>query len=358
MAKNMKKSKSGDKIKLFVGIVFILAILSLAEHARADDFMNHEIIDRGRLATILKEGLITKSLDSASVVAWKTLIATLNQKGETLHAKRVAWICLIHPLYAGRRVGAMSLINMYDLSDPQEVSTLLAIDNDCLRTTFVDLAEDGYFVKYDVAPQIAELLEDERYLRRNRQGRLVYILRALYHCTDKSVVSKVAKYLDNESKKVREVSARTLGKITGHTFYRTGDMDLTPPSYYIAKAKIWCHMNKDRTEYKSVKKHLKQPYRNSEPKRQTQGDDLRSHVIQLQSMDFLLWSKAFNELLEFGVEHESSLIKTLLENASANQVDAVYTEILLRLIEFFKENKKTASEYQYKKRYDFKEFCY
>jgi hypothetical protein len=354
----MKKLKPGDKIKLFVGLVFILVILLPAVQASADDSVNHETMDSYRLATILRKGLFTKSLDSDSVASWKTLITSLNQKGETLHAKRVAWICLIHPLYAGRRVGAMSLINMYDLSDPQEVSALLAIDNDCLRRMFVDLAEDGYLVKYAVAPQIAELLEDERYLRRNRQGRLVHILRALYHYTDTSVVSKVAKYLADESKKVREVSARTLGKITGHTFSRTGDMDFTPPSYYVTKAKIWWRINKNRAEYKPAEKHLKQLYRDSGPKKQTQEDDLRSQVAQLQNTDFLVWAKAFTELLEFGVAHESTLIKTLLENASVNQVDAVYTEILMRLIEFFSGKRKTMPESQYKKSYDLKEFCY
>ena len=197
--------KSGDKIKFFIGLVFILMTLLLAVNAWTDDSTNHETMYSDRLATTIRNGLFTKFLDSSSVTAWKNLIMTLNQKGEALHAKRVAWICLIHPRYTGRRIGAMSLINTYDLSDPQEVSALLSIDNDCLRTTFVDLAEDGYLRKYNIAPQIAELLEDERYLRRNRQGRLVYILRALYHYSDTTVVSKVAKYLGDESKKVREV---------------------------------------------------------------------------------------------------------------------------------------------------------
>jgi hypothetical protein len=358
MVNYFKKMKSGDKIKFFVGLVFVLIILFLAVHAWADSSMNHETMDSDRLAATLRKGLFTKYLDSSSVTAWQNLITTLNQKGETLHAKRVAWICFIHPRYSGRRAGAMSLINMYDLSDPQEVSALFSIDNDCLRRTFVDLAEGGYFLKYSIAPQLAELLEDKIYLRRNRQGRLVRILRALYHYSDSSVVSKVAKYLDDESKKVREVSARTLGKITGHTFSRTGDMDFTPPSYYVIKAKIWWSMNKGRAEYTSAEKHLKQPYTESEPKQQTQEEMLRSQVAQLQNMDFIVWGKAFNELFEFGVESESVLVKTLLENASLNQADAVYRDILIRLIEFFREKRKTTSEYQYKKNYDFREFCY
>lgn len=347
-----------SRVELLVGLVFILMTFLLAVHAWADSSMNHETMDSDRLATTLRKGLFTKYLDSSSVIAWKNLIMTLNQKGETLHAKRVAWICLIHPRYAARRVGATSLINMYDLSNPQEVSALLSIDNDCLRTTFVDLAEGGVFVKYNIAPQMAELLEDERYLRRNRQGRLVKILRALYHYSDTSVVSKVAKYLDDESKKVREVSARTLGKLTGHTFSRTGDMDLTPSSYYVTKAKVWWSMNKGRAEYTSAEKHLKQTHGESGPKQKSQEEVLRSQVAQLQKTDFLVWAKAFNELFEFGVENESVLVKTLLENASSNQVDAVYRDILIRLIEFFKEKRKTTSGYQYKKNYDFREFCY
>jgi hypothetical protein len=346
------------RVKFFIGLVYVLMMLLLAVCTWADSSMNHETMDSDRLATTLREGLFTKFLDSPSVTAWENLIKTLNQKGETQHAKRVAWICLIHPLFAGRRVGAMSIINTYDLSDPEEVSSLLSIDNDCLRTTFVDLAEGGYYREYAVAPQLAELLEDERYFRRNRQGRLVKILRALYHYSDTSVVSKVAKYLDDESKKVREVSARTLGKLTGHTFSRTGDMDFTPSSYYVTKAKIWWRMNKGRAEYTSAEKHLKQSYRESEPKQQTQEEMLRSQVAQLQNTDFIVWAKAFNELFEFGVEKDFVLLKTFLENASSNQVDAVYRDILIRLIEFFKGKKKTASEYQYKKNYDFRAFCY
>ena len=349
---------SGNKIKLFLGLVFILMTFLLAVHAWADSSMNHETMDSDRLATILRKGLFTKFLDSSSVTAWKNLIITLNQNGETLHAKRVAWICLIHPRYAGRTVGATSLINMYDLSDPQEVSALLSIDNDCLRTTFVDLAEGGVFVKYNIAPQMAELLEDERYLRRNRQGRLVKILRALYHYNDTSVVSKVANYLDDESKKVREVSARTLGKLTGHTFSRTGDMDPTPSWYYVTKAKIWWSMNKGRAEYTSAEKHLRQTHGESGSKQKTQEEVLQSRVAQLQNTDFPVWAKAFNKLFEFGVENDPVLVKTLLENASSNQVDAVYRDILIRLIEFFREKRKTTSEYQYKKNYDFREFCY
>jgi hypothetical protein len=117
-------------------------------------------------------------------------------------------------------------------------------------------------------------------------------------------------------------------------------------------------MNKGRAEYTSAEKHLKQPYRVSEPKQQTQEEVLRSQVAQLQNTDFLVWAKAFNELFEFGVENESVLIKTLLENASLKQVDAVYRDILIRLIKFFKEKRKTTSEYQYKKYYDYREFCY
>jgi hypothetical protein len=66
----------------------------------------------------------------------------------------------------------------------------------------------------------------------------------------------------------------------------------------------------------------------------------------------------YRELLEFGLEHESTRIKTLLENASVSQVDADYTEILMRLIEYYNGKRKTTSEYQFKKNYDVKAFCY
>ena len=343
---------------LTTGSVFISMALLFVLHAWADSSVNRESMDSVKLAAALRKGLITKYLDSSSVTAWKNLIMTLKQNGETLHAKRVAWICFLHPRDAGRRAGAMSLIDMYDLSDPQEVSALLSIDNDCLRTTFVKLAADGYFVKYNIAPQLAELLEDKRYLRRNRQGRLVYIMRALYLYSDTSVVSKVAKYLDDERKIVREHSARTLGKITGHTFSRTGDMDFSPSFYYVAKAKIWWRMNKGRSEYASAEEHLKQPYRESGSNQQTREELLRSRVDQLQNKDFLVWAKAFSELFEFGVENDPLPIKTLFEKASSNPVDAVYRDTLIRLIEFYREKKKTASEYQYKKNYDYREFCY
>ena len=347
-----------NKIKYFAGLVLILMMLFLAAYAWADSSLNHETMDSGKLSAMLRNGLFTKYLDSSSVSSWQNLITALNQKGETLHAKRVAWICFIHPRYAGRRAGAISLINMYDLSNPKEVSALLSIDNDCLRTTFVGLAEGGVYRTYPIAPQLAELLEDERYLSRNRQGRLFYILRALYLYSDISVVSKVAKYLDDDSKVVREVAARTLGKLTGHTFSRTGDMDFTPSSYYITKAKIWWKMNKGRAEYTSAEKHLKQPHKRSESEPQAKKEMLRTQVARLQHTNFVVWGKAFNALFEFGVENDPVLVKTLLENASLNQVDAVYKDILIKLIEFFREKRKTTSEYQYKKHYDFREFCY
>ena len=139
---------------------------------------------------------------------------------------------------------------------------------------------------------------------------------------------------------------------------RKTDMDPTPSSYYITKAKIWWSMNKGRAEYTSAEKHLRQTHGEPGSKQKIQEEVLRSQVSQIQETDFLVWAKAFNELFEFGVENESVLVKTLLENASSNQVDAVYRDILIRLIEFYKEKRKTTSEYQYKKNYDFREFCY
>lgn len=251
----------------------------------------------------------------------------------------------------------MALINTYDLSDPHEVSDLLAIDNDCLRTTFIDLAEGGYFVKYPIAPQMAGLLEDKRYLRRHRQGRLIKILRALYHYNDKSVINSVAQLLGDSSKKVREVSARTLGKLTGHTFFRTGDMDFTPPVYYVKKARLWWLINKNHPEYKSVEKREEQLHQAPDLTKQSSEEFLRTQVAHLQNKDFLVWALAFNRLLEFGVEHEASLLKNLLERAFIQDVDTAYKETLIRLIEYYNRKRKTTSEYRYKKNYDVMEFC-
>jgi bacterioferritin (cytochrome b1) len=116
-------------------------------------------------------------------------------------------------------------------------------------------------------------------------------------------------------------------------------MDFTPTMYYLKKAKIWWRMNKHRPEYRPAEKHLQQRYTDSEPKKQIQEGDLRMQVTQLQNTDFLVWGKTFNELFEFGLEHESTRIKTLLENASVSQVDVVYTEILMRLIEYYNGKK-------------------
>jgi hypothetical protein len=310
------------------------------------------------LATLLADGLATRSFDLASVAAWKELITDLTDEGEILQAKRVAWLLLFHPKSRGRRAGARALVGMYDHSDPREVAALLALDNDCVRTAFVDLAEDGYLREYPIAPQLAELLVDESFLRRNRQGRLVYTLRALYHYSDRSVASKVANLLYDPNEKVREVSARTLGKLTGHTFSKTGDMDFTPKSYYITRARVWWFMNKGRPEYGSVEKSQEPPYHAPELTGQTPEEVLRVQVANLQNKDFLVWTASFSRLLEFGAEHDSSTLKVLLENAPVNQVDAVYTQALQRLMDFYNKKKETTSEYQYNKHYDIKKFCF
>ena len=189
------------------------------------------------------------------------------------------------------------------------------------------------------------------------QGRLVKLLRALYHYNDKSIVSIVAQFMVDPSKKIREVSARTLGKLTGHTFSRTGDMDLTPPAYYVEKARIWWLINKSRPEYRRAEKRQEQRYRAPDLTKQNPEDFLRTQVAHLQNRDFLVWASAFNRLLEFCVEHESSFLITLLESASIQEVDKVYTKTLIRLIEFYNRKRKTTSEYRYKKSYDIKEFC-
>jgi hypothetical protein len=343
-----------------ISISFALALLLVLPRpipdAMADDARDQETMNE--LAALLANGLATESFDLASVAAWKEVITDLTAKGETLQAKRVAWLLLFHPRSRGRRAGARALIGMYDHSDPQEVGGLVALDNDCVRTAFVDLAEDGYLSEYPIAPQLAELLVDERFLRRNRQGRLVYTLRALYHYSDKSVVSKVADYLDDPNERVKEVSARTLGKLTGHTFSKTGDMDFTPKSYYITKARVWWFMNKGRPEYGSVEKPRKRRYHAPELTKQTPEKVLRVQVAHLQNKDFLVWTTTFSKLLELGVEHDSSTLTALLEDAPVNQVDAVYTRTLARLVEFYNKKRETMSDYKYGKHYDIKKFCF
>jgi hypothetical protein len=157
---------------IYISIYFLIAIIFVLPRsimpASAEDAKNQETPESYGIATILKNKLSTISFDKASVVATKELITTLNNKGETMHARRVAWTLLFHPRGGGRGAGAMALINTYDLYDPQEASALLSIDNDCLRTFFVNLAEGGYFRKYPIAPRMAALLENERYLRRHR----------------------------------------------------------------------------------------------------------------------------------------------------------------------------------------------
>ncbi len=316
-----------------------------------------EEVPINELSALLTDGLATSSFDLASAAAWKGLITDLTERGEVLQAKRVAWLLLFHPKSRGRRAGVRVLIDMYDHSDPQEVAALLALDNDCVRTAFVHLAEDGFLSEYPIAPQLAALLVDERFLRTNRQGRLVYTLRALYHYSDKSVVGNVADLLDDPNEKVREVSARTLGKLTGHTFSRTGDMDFTPKSYYVTKARVWWFMNKGRPEYSSVDEPQKRGYHAPELTQQTSEEILRVQVANLQNNDFLVWTTTFKRLLEFGVEHDSPALKALLEDAPVNQVDAVYTQTLLRLIEFYNQKRETTSDYIYNKHYDIKKFC-
>jgi len=250
----------------------------------------------------------------------------------------------------------MALMDSYDLSDSQAATDLLALENDCLKTAFVDLAEDGYLVKFPVAPHLARLLEDERYLRKHRQGRLVTTLRALYLYKDKSVASTVARYLNDPNEKVREVSARTLGKLTGHTFSRMGDMDFTPPAFYLAKARSWWFYNKNRPEYNSAAQHLQRP-RTPEPEYQDSGDFLHAQIARLQQGNFPAWASAFGGLLEYGVEHDPASLITLLESTPTQGTDSAYTETLIRLIRYYNDKRNTTSEYDYKTNYDVREFC-
>ena len=123
------------------------AFFLLAVDGRTEDDGNHTTVDHTSLENTIRKGLFTRFFDSGGASSWIGLIDTLKKQGETLHAKRVAWICLFHPRVVGRRGGAMALINMTDLADHSEVSALLALDSDCLRKMFVELAEDGFLMK-------------------------------------------------------------------------------------------------------------------------------------------------------------------------------------------------------------------
>jgi hypothetical protein len=186
----------------------------------------------------------------------------------------------------------------------------------------------------------------------------VRLLRALYHYKDISVACKVARYLGDPIEKVRENAARTLGKMTGHTFSKTGDMDFTPRAYYITKARIWWRLNKDRPEYNTKEKHIDRCLENPVPAERTGEDHLHRLAAWLWGNDFPLWSRAFRGLLEFGVENEKDLVRVLEERPSTIGVDAVYGEILLRLCEFYSGKRETQSVYKFKKYYDITEFCY
>ena len=117
-------------------------------------------------------------------------------------------------------------------------------------------------------------------------------------------------------------------------------------------------MNKGRPEYGSVEKSREQRYHAPELTGQTPEEILRVQVALLQNKDFLVWTTTFSRLLELGVEHNSSTLKALLEDAPVNQVDAVYTQTLMRLIEFYNKKRETISEYKYNKHYDIKKFCF
>jgi hypothetical protein len=117
-------------------------------------------------------------------------------------------------------------------------------------------------------------------------------------------------------------------------------------------------MNKGRPEYGSMEKSGERQYGAAELTKQTSEDILRIQVAHLQSKDFLVWTTTFSRLLELGVEHDLPSLAALLENASVNQVDAVYTETLKRLIEYYNKKRDTTSVYNYNKHYDINKFCF
>ena len=151
-------------VSLLLFLAFVVASSSTAVlAATAVDAGGRQTADDSSIAHLLRQQLATRSLDSASVASWQQAFRLLVEKGEILHARRVAWMLLYHPRSTGRTQGAMALMSTHDLADPVQATALLAIDNDCLRSTFLDLAEDGYFVEYPLGPSIARMLDDESY---------------------------------------------------------------------------------------------------------------------------------------------------------------------------------------------------
>ena len=67
---------SGNKTRLFFGCVFVLTLILSAVNGWADESFDHERMDSAGLASALREGLYTESLDSAGVTAWRALMTT------------------------------------------------------------------------------------------------------------------------------------------------------------------------------------------------------------------------------------------------------------------------------------------
>ena len=279
-------------------------------------------------------------MDDHSIGAREKIVKTLMEKGEILNARRIAWLLLYNHKVQGKNNGAWYLLSTYDLSDPSEVAHLLAVNNPCVIGEFVDRAEGGWLAKFPVSQQTASLLGNEEYIRKNRQGRVVKILRALYHFGDKSVASQVAPFLKDANPQIRKTAAWTLGHITGHTFARTNEFDFTPTAYYVAKARAWWLMNKGDSKYKPKDPPINiKPFRAEDLRENTPKENILRRIKQLGIEDFPVWTESFRTLLEYGVSHDW---KGMLDLLNMNEFDPeleIWIRELELMIEMYGEKK-------------------
>lgn len=279
-------------------------------------------------------------MDDNSIAARKKIVKTLMEKGEILNARRMAWLLLYNHKVHGRNNGAWYLLSTYDLSNLSEVEHLLALNSPCILNEFVDRAEGGWLTKFPVARQTADLLRNEEYIKTNRQVRVVKILRSIYHFGDKSVASHVAPFLKDANPRIRKTAARTLGHITGHTFARTGEFDLTPPAYYVAKARAWWLMNQKNPKYKPKGPPIKVKHFRAEDLREnTPKENILRRIKQLRTEDFLVWTETFRTLLEYGVYYDWKGMLDILSLNIFNPEIEIWIRELELMIEVYSEKK-------------------
>ncbi len=276
-------------------------------------------------------------MDGHSIAARKKIVKTLMEKGEVLKARRIAWLLLYNHKVNN---GAWYLLSTYDLSNQSEVAHLLALNNPCVLGDFVGRAEGGWLVNFPVARQTASLLGNEEYIQTNRQVRVVTILRALYNFGDKSVASQVAPFLKDADPRIRKNAARTLGHITGHKFARTNEFDPTPAAYYVAKARAWWFMNKNKYRYKPEDPVIKvKHFRAEDLSENTSKESILRRIKQLGSEDFLVWTETFRTLLKYGVYHDwKGMLEILSLNIFNPEIDIWIKELEL-MIEVYSEKK-------------------